>query len=82
MGQCHSLLLHTVLSMVLVASRHSARRSGDGANLQAGPVRTCAPCRQYPFERAAAGPLQVPKRQKEDLKFGGFAFPGNPPHSP
>ena len=36
-------------------------------------VRPSAPCRQYPFERAAAGVLQVPERQKKDCKFGGFA---------
>jgi len=36
-------------------------------------VRTCAPCRQYPFERAAAGVLQVPERQKKVRQFGGFA---------
>ncbi len=66
-----------------VASRHSARGSGgEGANLQAGPVRTSAPCRQYPFERPAGGVLQVPERLKEDCKFGGFASPQNPAAQP
>ena len=37
---------------------------------------------QYPFERAAAGVLQVPERLKENWKFGGFASPETPPHSP
>ena len=35
-------------------------------------VRTCAPCRQYPFERPAGGVLQVPERLKKDRQFGGF----------
>ena len=37
---------------------------------------------QYPFERAAAGVLQVPERQKKVRQFGGFAYPKTPPHSP
>ena len=32
-------------------------------------VRTCAPCRQYPFERPAGGLLQVPERLKKNLSF-------------
>ena len=39
LGRCRSLLLRTVLSMVLVASRHSARRSGgEGANQKNVPL--------------------------------------------
>ena len=44
-----------------------------GCEFEECTVRTCAPCRQYPFERAAAGLLQVPDRQKKDRQFGGFA---------
>ena len=36
-------------------------------------VRTCAPCRQFLFERPAGGVLQVPERLKKVWQFGGFA---------
>ena len=36
-------------------------------------VRTSATCRQSLFEKAAAGVLQVPERQKKYWNFGGFA---------
>ncbi len=44
-----------------------------GCKLAECTVRTCAPCRQYPFERPAGGLLHVPERQKKNRQFGGFA---------
>ena len=79
LSRCQCLLLRTVLPIVLVASRHSARGSGK---FEECTVRTCAPCRQSLFERPAGGVLQVPERQKKYCQFGGFAYPKTLPHSP
>ena len=43
------------------------------ANLKNVPLGRVPLAPQYPFERAAAGVLQVPEWQKKDCKFGGFA---------
>ena len=83
LGRCQYLLLRTVLPMVLVASRHSARgSSGKGANQKNVPLDRVPFAPQYPFERAAAGLLQVPERLKEYCQFGGFAYSSKPPHGP
>ena len=83
MGRCRFVLLRTVLTEVLVASRHSARGSGGvGANQKNVPLEQVPLAPQYPFERPAGGLLQVPERLKEDRQFGGFAYPKTPPHSP
>ena len=67
LGRCQCLLLRTVLPKVLVASRHSARGSGgEGANQKDVPLDHVPLAPQYPFERAAAGVLQVPERLKKD----------------
>ena len=64
-------------NVLLVASRHSARRSGVwGANQKNVSLD------RVPLERPAGGVLQVPERLKKDCKFGGFASPEAPPHSP
>ena len=69
--------------MVLVASRHSARGSGgEGANQKDVPLDHVPLAPQSLFERAAAGVLQVPERQKKNCQFGGFAYLKTPPHSP
>ena len=44
-------------------------------------VRPRAPCRQYPFGRAAAGVLQVPERLKENQKFTWHRNSSPPPQS-
>ena len=43
------------------------------ANLKNVPLGRVPLAPQYPFERAAAGVLQVPERLKEYRQFGGFA---------
>ena len=58
-----------------------AGRARRGADLLVGSLEQVPLAPQYPFERATAGVLQVPERQKEDCKFGGFA--NQPPaHGP
>ena len=60
LGRCRSLLLRTVLLMVLVASRHSARGSGgEGANQKNVPLE------QVPL----AGSLSLKGRQPEFYKY-------------
>ena len=52
---------------VLVASRHSARGSGEKvANQKDVPLDHVPLAPQYPFERPAGGVLQAPERLKED----------------
>ena len=59
-GRCQLVLLRTVLSKVLVASRHSARRSGVwGANLQNVPLD------RVPF----AGSAPLKGRQADFYKY-------------
>ena len=60
LGRCRSLLLRTVLLMVLVASRHSARGSGgEGAN------RKNVPLDRVPL----AGSTPLKGRQAEFYKY-------------
>ena len=74
LGRCRCLLLRTVLSEVLVASRHSAREfGGKGAYQKNVPLDRVPLAPQYPFERPAGGVLQVPERLKKYWNFGGFA---------
>ena len=59
-GRCRFVLLRTVLSMVLVASRHSARGSGgEGANQKNVPLD------HVPL----AGSLSLKGRQAEFYKY-------------
>ena len=50
-----------------------AGRARRGADLLAGSLEQVPLAPQYPFEKAAAGVLQVPERQKKDWKFRCFA---------
>ena len=70
LSRCQCLLLRTFLSELLVASRHSARKSGgEGANQKNVPLERVPLAPQYPFGRPTGGVLHVPERQKKNLSF-------------